>query len=122
MQNHVSPEKIIAAGGLGLFNHQDALEVAQILLDNATDSNFDIESLISKLDPGKVPLLIDLSRFDQGQFGENVDAIFSDCLKALQYEQSKRQRGVSLDKIRHYEQGREIENLNDSLKEFTNLK
>ncbi len=122
LQNHVSQEKIIAAGGHDLFNHQDALEIAQLLLDNATDSGFDIKSLISKLDPDKVPLLIDLSRFDQGQFSENVDAIFTDCLKALQYEQSKRRRGESLDKIRYYEQGSETENLNDSLKEFTNLK
>ncbi|MCD6186526.1 MAG: DNA primase [Desulfuromusa sp.] len=122
LQNHVSPEKIIAAGGLDLFNHQDALEVAQILLDNATDSGLDIKFFIAELDPDQVRLITELSSFDQGQFGENVDAIFSDCLKALQYEQSKRQRGESLDKIRHYEQGREIENLNDSLKEFTNLK
>jgi len=122
LQNYVSQEKITAAGGLNLFNHPDALAIAQILLENATASGLDIKSLIDKLDPDEVRLLTTLSLYDQGQFNENVDIIFNDCLKALQDEQTKRQRGESLDKIRQYEQVRDAENLNDSLKEFTNLK
>ncbi len=122
LQNHVSQEKITAAGGLNLFNHPDALAIAQILLENATASGLDIKSLIDKLDPGEVRLLTALSLYDQGQFIENVDTIFNDCLRALQDEQTRRQRGKSLDKIRQYEQVKDAANLNDSLKEFTNLK
>ncbi|MEA3363853.1 MAG: DNA primase [Thermodesulfobacteriota bacterium] len=122
LQKYVSQEKIIAAGGLDLFNHQDALAIGQLLLDNGTAPDLDMESLIRKLDPDKVHLLTALSLYDQGQFSENSDAIFRDCLKSLQDEQAKRKRGESLDKIRQYEQGKDTENLNDSLKEFTNLK
>ena len=81
-----------------------------------------MEALVANLDPGKVLLLTELTSFDQGQFGENVDTIFTDCLKALQQEQSKRQRMESLDKFRQYDQGQEIADIKDSLKEFTNLK
>ncbi|MDX2494126.1 MAG: DNA primase [Desulfuromusa sp.] len=122
LQNYVSQEKIITAGGLDLFIHQDTREVAQILLDNSNGSKVDLQSYISKLDPDKIRLFTALSIYDQGQFSENVDTIFSDCLKSLQDEQAKRKRGESLDKIRQYEQGKDTESLNDSLKEFTNLK
>ncbi len=122
LQNHVNREKIIAAGGLDLFNHPTARDIAQILLDNSTDSGLEMESLVKKLDPDKVPVVIALSRCDQGQFSENVDAIFADCLKSLQQERNKRQRGESIDRIRQFEQGKETINSNDLLKEFTNLK
>jgi len=122
LRNYVPAKKIIDSGGLENLHHQDALAMAQVLLAHETDSGFDMEVLVAKLDPGKVLLLTELSGFDQGQFCENVDAIFTDCLRALQHEQNKRQRGKSIDKIRHYEQGCETKNLNDSLKEFTNLK
>ncbi|MCF6266614.1 MAG: DNA primase [Desulfuromusa sp.] len=122
LQNYVSQEEIIVAGGIDLFIHQDAREVAQILLDNSTGGKVDLQSFIDKLDPDKIRLFTALSIYDQGQFSENIDAIFRDCLKSLQDEQAKRKRGESLDKIRQYEQGKDTENLNDSLKEFTNLK
>ena len=122
LKNYIPAEKIIDSGGLENLHHQDAVAMAQVLLAHVTDTGFDMESLVTTLDPGQVLLLTELSSFDQGQFCENVDAIFIDCLKALQHEQSKRQRVESIDKIRQYEQGRETKNLNDSLKEFTNLK
>ncbi len=122
LKNHVPAEKILESGGLDLLHHQNSLDMAQLLLNHSADSGFDMESLVAELDPDKVLLLTALASFDQGQFCENVDAIFSDCLKSLQQEQIKRQRVESIDKIRHYEQGQETKNLNDSLKEFTNLK
>ncbi|MCK5913255.1 MAG: hypothetical protein KAG12_05210, partial [Desulfuromusa sp.] len=122
LQNYVSRKKIMAAGGLELFSHRDAQEMARLLFDNATDSGLEIENLIGKLDPEKVPLLMGLSMCDQGQFSENVDALFDGCLKALKREQKKLQRNELHEKIRQYEQGKDSENLNHSLKEFTNLK
>ena len=122
LQNHISRKKILTAGGVDLFSHRDAREVVQVLLDNATDSELEIKSLIGKLDPAKGLLLKRLSTYDQGQFGENIDAIFSDCLRALQHEKNKRQREESIDKIRQFEQAKDTENSNDLLKEFTNLK
>ncbi|MDX2479804.1 MAG: DNA primase [Desulfuromusa sp.] len=122
LQNHVSREKILAAGGLDLFNHQDALGIAQILLDYSVDSELDMELIISKLDPDKTRLLIALSIHDQGQFGENVDALFSGCLEALNREKKKRQRGESIDKLRQFEQAGDTKNTKDLLKQFKNLK
>ncbi len=122
LQNYVSQEKINAAGGVNLFNHSDALTIAQILQENATADGFDVKSLIGKLDPDNVRLLTILSTYDQGQFEENVDTIFNDCLRALQDEQTRQRRGKYLHKIRQYEQIEDAESLNDSLKEFTNLK
>ncbi|MCK5826033.1 MAG: DNA primase [Desulfuromusa sp.] len=122
LKNHVSVKKIIESGGLENLHHQDALAMAEVLLAHETASGFDMEALVAQLDPGKVLLLSELSSFDQGQFCENVDAIFNDCLRALQQEQIKRQRMESMDKIRQYEQGGETEDIKDSLKEFTNLK
>lgn len=122
LQNHISREKLVAAGGLALFNHQKAVEIAQILLDNSVDSAFDIKLLISKLDPDKVLLLNTLSILDQGQFGENVDALFTGCLDALKREKKKRQRGETLDKLRQFEQAGDTENTKDLLQQFKNLK
>lgn len=122
VKNHITGKKIIDSGGLENLYHQDAVSMAQVLLAHVNDSGFDMEALVANLDPGKVLLLTELTSFDQGQFGENVDTIFTDCLKALQQEQSKRQRMESLDKFRQYDQGREIADIKDSLKEFTNLK
>ena len=122
LKNHVPVKKIIESGGLENLHHQDALVMAEVLLAHETASGFDMEALVAQLDPGKVLLLSELSSFDQGQFCENVDAIFNDCLRALQQEQIKRQRMESMAKIRQYEQGGETEDIKDSLKEFTNLK
>ncbi|MEA3543604.1 MAG: DNA primase [Thermodesulfobacteriota bacterium] len=122
LKNHVTREEIITAGGLDLFDHRDALEIAQMLLDDATVSALDIEKMIGKLDPQKIALLRVLEVHDQGQFSENVPAIFNDCLKALQKKQKKRKRGESIDKLRRFEQARDIENTKDLLKEFKNLK
>ena len=122
LRNYVSCEKIMAAGGLELFNHPDAQDMAQLFFDNVADSGLEMEMLIKELDPGKVRFLMDLSMCDQGQFSENVDALFNGCLKALQREQKKLQRNELHEKIRQYEQGKDSENLNHSLKEFTNLK
>ncbi len=122
LQNYVDREKVIAAGGLSLFNHPAAQDVAQTLLAYSTDSGFDLQSIIEKLDPDKASVLMALSGCDQGQFSENVDVIFTDCLKALQQEQNKRQREESLNRIRQFEQDKDTKNSNDLLKEFTNLK
>ena len=122
LKNHVPAEKILESGGLDLLHHQNSLDMAQLLLTHSGASGFDMESLVAELDPDKILLLTALSSFDQGQFCENVDVIFSDCLRALRHEQIKRQRVESIDKIRHFEQCRETKNLNDSLKKFTNLK
>ena len=122
VKNYITAKKVMDSGGLEALYHQDAVGMAQELLAHVNDSGFDMEALVANLDPGKVLLLTELTSFDQGQFGENVDTIFTDCLKALQQEQSKRQRMESLDKFRQYDQGREIADIKDSLKEFTNLK
>ena len=122
LKNHISPEKIIESGGLEMLHHPDSRDMAQLLLTHSGDTGFDMDSLVAGLTPDKVLLLTALSSFDQGQFCENVDAIFADCLRALRHEQGKRKRLESIDKIRQYERGQEIKNLNDSLKEFTNLK
>ena len=121
LKNYIPIQKVIDSGSLENLYHQDAVRMAQILLSHVSDGGFDMETLAGKLDPGQVLLLTELSSFDQGQFGENVDAIFDDCLKALQQQQVKRQRLASLDKFRQYDQG-EIVDIKDSLKEFTKLK
>ncbi len=122
LQNHVSSKKIITAGGLDLFTHQVARDIAQILLDNSTDSGLDIESFIGKLDPDKVRLLTALSIHDQGQFSENIDALFTGCLNALQRERNKRQRGELREEIRRSELAGNQEQVKKLLEQFKNLK
>ena len=122
LQNYVTKEKIMAAGGLEIFNHHDARDMAQIFLDNSSTSGLELETLIAKLDPDNVRFLMNLSMRDQGQFSENIEALFDGCLRAQQREQKKVKRGQLREKIRQYEQGEDSEKLNHSLKEFTNLK
>ncbi|MCD6582479.1 MAG: DNA primase [Desulfuromusa sp.] len=122
LKNYVTREKILAAGGTNLFNHQDALEMAQILLDNSTDSGLDMESLIEKLDPDKIRLLTVLTMHDQGQFNENIDALFIGCLQTLQREQKKRQREKLHEKIRCSELAGDQEEVKKLLEQFKNLK
>ncbi len=122
LKNHLPAQEIIESGGLENLHHPAALKMAQVLLSHVVESGFDMDALVAELDPESVLLLTELSGFDQGQFCENTQVIFRDCLKALQQEQVRRQRLESIDKIRQYEQSKETKNLNDSLKEFTNLK
>lgn len=125
LRNHVSREKILSAGGVDLFTHQDAREVAQMLLDNSTDSGVDIETFVGELAPDQVRLLTALSLLDKGQFSEGVEDVFSGCLQALQREQKKRQRQEMIEKLRQFEQVGDAENVKDAnnlLEQFKNLK
>jgi len=125
LQNHVSRKKILTAGGIDLFTHQDAREVAQILLENATDSGFDLDAFIGDLAPDKVRLLTALSMLDKGQFSEGAEDIFSGCLSGLQREKNKRQRQETIEKLRQFEQVGDADNEKDAnnlLKQFKNLK
>ena len=122
LQNRVTQEKIIAAGGVDLFNHQDAREMAQILLENSTDSELDMESLLEKLDPDKMRVLTALLMHDKDQFSENIDVLFTDCLRALQREQKKRQREELHEKIRCSELAGDQEEVKKLLEQFKNLK
>ncbi|WP_321369468.1 DNA primase [uncultured Desulfuromusa sp.] len=125
LQNHVSHKKILMAGGLALFNHQEARDVAEILLEKSTDSGLDLATLADELAPDKVRLLTALSLLDKGQFDEGVDEVFSGCLEGLQRELKKRQRQESIDKLRKLEQGGDtgtMKDANNLLKQFKNLK
>jgi len=119
LHNYIAAQELLNVGGLELFIHSEARETAQLLLDNSTTSGLDKESLFRKLDPDKVQTLVALSATDQGQFGENVDILFSDCLKALEREQRKRKRAEML-----YQLGQSAGDIpcDDLLKEFTKLK
>lgn len=122
LQNHVSREKIIAAGGLDLFNHQDARQMAQLLFDHATDSGLDMEVLSETLAPDNVLKLQALSAHDQGQFGENVEALFIGCLSALQREDKKRLRDGLHAEIRRSELEGNQEKVKKLLGQFKKLK
>ena len=125
LRNHVSRKQIISAGGVDLFTHQDAREVAQMLLDKSTDSGLDLETFIGELAADKVRLLTSLSLLDKGQFSEGVEDVFSGCLQALQREQKKKQRQEMIEKLRQFEQVGDAENVKDAnnlLKQFKKLK
>ena len=122
LKNFIPREKMLAAGGVDLFNNRDAIEIAQILLDNSADSGVDVAFLIKKLDPDQALLLEALSVHDQGRFSENANDLFVGCLEALKREQKKRQRKELLDKIRQFEQLGEMGQAKDLLEEFKNLK
>ncbi|SDZ97097.1 DNA primase [Desulfuromusa kysingii] len=125
LQNHVSSQQILKAGGVDLFNHQEARDMAQLLLDQATESGLDMATFIDDLPADKARLLMAISLLDKGQFSEGVDAVFSGCLTALQRELKKQKRRESIEKLRKFEQGGDsgtINEANNLLKQFKNLK
>ncbi len=122
LNNYVSREEILAAGGLELLHHPGALKCCRVLLDHATENGIDHKTLYEKLDPDLVRKLMAISALDQGQFGDSVGAFFNGCLQALQREQKKRQREELHEKIRRCEQVGDPEQLKKMLEEFKNLK
>lgn len=125
LQNHISHKQILMAGGLDLFYHQGAREVAEILLEKSTDSGLDLATFAGDLAPDKVRVLTGLSLLDKGQFSEGVDEVFSGCLQGLQRELKKRQRQESIEKLRKFEQSGDTSTMKDAnnlLKQFKNLK
>jgi DNA primase len=122
LKNYISRKEIVAAGGLGLFYHPDAVKYGQLLLDHASEDGIDEKTLYEKLDPDETRILMGISALDQGQFGESVNDFFTGCLQALQREQKKRQRDELHEKIRRCEQAGDSEKMKKLLEEFKNLK
>ncbi|MCK4501391.1 MAG: DNA primase [Desulfuromonadales bacterium] len=116
LQSHISSEQLLQSGGLELFNHRDAREIAQLLLDNGSTDGIDKESLFAGVEPVKVRALAALAALDQGQLGEDAEALFGGCLKALKREQNKRQRNQLHEKIRLSEQAGDQSQVDDQEK------
>ncbi len=122
LQGHIATEKLLQAGGLELFNHQGALEIAQLLLENSTADGIDKDALFASIEPAKVQTFTALASLDQGQFGDSANELFNGCLEALLREQKKRQREKLLQKIRQAEQAGKLEQVRELLQQFKKLK
>ena len=122
LQGHIAADKLLQAGGLELFNHQGAMAIAQLLLDNSTGDEIDKNALFANIEPASARVLTTLASLDQGQFGDSANELFVGCLEALLREQKKRQREQILQEIRQAEQAGKLGQVQELLQQFKKLK
>jgi len=122
VHNQAAREKFTASGGLELLIHPDAVELARLLMENRSLEDLDVELLSQKLESEKVKFLKKICAVDEGQFGEDIDELFDDCLTAIQRVRKRQQREEALTQIRQSEQLGDVEKAKDLLEEFKNLK
>ncbi len=122
IQNLVPAESIAAAGGASLFNHPDAVAVAEQVLALAGEHPVEISVLQERLNDAQSNLLQRLIKLDKEQFSESSEHLFKDCLAAIKRDQRKQQREELLGRIRQLEQDGRYEQMKDLLEEFKNLK
>ena len=96
--NQSTREKFLAAGGLELLQHQSAIEVTRLVLEDKTVSTFDFSALKNNLGSEHFSFLTRLMDCDQGQFNENVEQMFDDCLWKLR-ERSLKEKILKLQQV-----------------------
>lgn len=127
LQGYIGKKKFIESGGVELFNHQDAKDVARLLLDNSSADELAKDALFATLDVGTTQTLMTLIAQDQGQLQEDAEALFAGCLQSLQRESRKRQREQIKKQIQLSDQAGEQNQINEQervnlLEQFTKLK
>jgi DNA primase len=90
LQSSAVRTEFIGRGGVGLIHHPDVAAVMAEILNQATASGCDIESLLPGLTAVQREILVQARRCDPEEFAETPDQVASDCLRALEKQALKR--------------------------------